>query len=304
MNPDLSYSLVNVPSRTPGTYLDVACWKPNIPGPFPVIIAGHGMTLTKDAGLKAFAQRWATNAGFASLLMDYRGFGSSGGEPRNLVSLKNQTEDFLSVVEWVKANSDQFRVDKIVVMGSAMSGLNVAELVVRCKDLAGGMAHCPLLDGYATLMSLDPNPRLLFWAAVDCAKSWLGLAPLYVPAVGKPGEFAFINSPTSYTGFTKMYEKGDRPFSEMPNVLAARLAFEVFSARPGLMLKNAKSPMLIVMAEEDDMIPVAITRDVVAKSCGKVEFVAAPGGHYDVMEGGKGFETNISAQVDFLRRLL
>lgn len=108
-------------------------------------------------------------------------------------------------------------------------------------------------------------------------------------------------------GFTKMYEKGDRTFSEMPNVLAARLAFEVFSARPGLMLKNAKSPMLIVMAEEDDMIPVAITRDVVAKSCGseccasallrssviftdvsaEVEFVAAPGGHYDVMEGGK-----------------
>lgn len=180
------------------------------------------MTLTKDAGLKAFAQRWANNAGFASLLMDYRGFGASGGEPRNVVSLKNQTEDFLSVVEWVKANPGQFRVDKIVVMGSAMSGLNIAELVVKCKYLAGGMAHCPLLDGrshtvivpfmtyrtdrllrlpgYATLMSLDPNPRLLFWAAVDCVKSWLGLAPLYVPAVGKPGEFAFINSPTSYAG--------------------------------------------------------------------------------------------------------
>lgn len=94
-----------------------------------------------------FRRRWATDAGYASLIFDYRGFGDSGGEPRSLVSLEKQYEDYLAVINWARTKSEMFHSDKIVVMGSATSGLSVARLVVEESGLAGGMGHSPLLDG-------------------------------------------------------------------------------------------------------------------------------------------------------------
>lgn len=103
-------------------------------------------------------------------------------------------------------------------------------------------------------------------------------------AVGKPSEFAFINSPSSYpgklpwwcllqdlhlaAGFVKMFDQGSVPFSQVPNLIAPRAAFDILGARPGLHLKNAKCPMLVVMAEEDDLNPAKVTSDIVANSDG------------------------------------
>lgn len=294
---------IRVPTLKENIYLDAWHFCPPGPGPFPVVIAGHGMTLIKDAGYAPFAERWATAAGFASVVFDYRGFGTSGGAPRDVVDLSEQTRDYRSCIEWVRARPELFRADKIVVMGSAMSGLCVAELILSDPALAGGMAHSPLLDGYATLSQTTPNLRLLFWAAVDYVGNILGLPPVYVRAVGHPGEFAFINSLSSYRGFVDMYHRADLRFEDMPNVLAPRLAFQVLSARPGLNLKDAFCPMLVVMAEDDDLIPPFVTRKIVDDAQQRVTLVVSPGGHFDIMPGGKGYETNINAQVKFLQSL-
>ena len=60
-----------------------------------------------------------------------------------------------------------------------------------------------------------------------------------------------------------MYEHGTikKTFSEADNLLAPRLAFEMMSWRPPL--KDAKSPLLIVAGQEDDMIPMHVTQKVV-----------------------------------------
>ncbi|KIJ33196.1 hypothetical protein M422DRAFT_264913 [Sphaerobolus stellatus SS14] len=52
------------------------------------------MTVIKNAGLGTFGQKWASEVGLASLIFDYRFFGNSGGEPRNLLDLEKQLEDF------------------------------------------------------------------------------------------------------------------------------------------------------------------------------------------------------------------
>ena len=48
------------------------------------------MTLVKEAGFAVFGERWAKEAGYASLILDYRGFGDSEGLPRNFASLEKQ----------------------------------------------------------------------------------------------------------------------------------------------------------------------------------------------------------------------
>ena len=105
------------------------------------------MTLVKEAGLAVFGERWASEAGYASLILDYRGFGDSGGQPRNLLVLEKQLQDFRSVIEWARDRPDTFRTDKIVVMGSALAGLVVSKLLIHDPGLAGGIGHSPVLDG-------------------------------------------------------------------------------------------------------------------------------------------------------------
>ncbi|KAG2142362.1 Alpha/Beta hydrolase protein [Suillus clintonianus] len=292
-------SLVRIQVR-----LDVWYYRPAGNGPHPVVIAGPGLTATKDAGLAAFGERWARDAGWASLIFDYRGFGDSEGEPRNVVDFESQLQDYQSVMSWARSRPQDFLADRIVVMGSAASGLQVAELVVNDGALAGGMAHCPILDAKATLTSTSTNLRLLFWAGVDCARKGLGLSPIFVRAVGNPGEFALLSSPSSLPGFTSMFAQGSTPFSGAPNLIAPRFVIDALGVRPGLRLKDARCPMLIVMAEEDDLIPASITRKMVDDADGRVQLVVVPCGHFEIMKGGKGFEANITAQVKFLQGLL
>ena len=69
------------------------------------------------------------------------------------MTLGRQKEDYETVLRSVRARPELFRDDKIVVMGSALSALTVAKLVLEDKALAGGMAHSPLLDGRFLVLS-------------------------------------------------------------------------------------------------------------------------------------------------------
>ena len=66
------------------------------------------MTVVKEAGMAVFGERWATDAGYASLIFDYRGFGASDGLPRNLLVLEKELQDFRSVIEWARARPEVF----------------------------------------------------------------------------------------------------------------------------------------------------------------------------------------------------
>ncbi|KDR70438.1 hypothetical protein GALMADRAFT_282207 [Galerina marginata CBS 339.88] len=282
--------------------LDVWVYKPSTEPPYPVVVAGHGLTATKEAGMASFGERWAIDAGFASVIFDYRYFGKSGGEPRNLVDFDKQLEDFRSVVEWVR-RQDIFLDTKIVVMGSAIAALNATRLALEDPAIAGVMVHSPVLDGFATVLAAGFNPWLIFWAIVDKIRSILGLSPLLIRAVGKGNEFAFLNSPSSYAGFVDMYKDSPVSFSDTPNLLSPSFVFQMVGIRPGLQLKNAKFPLLLVSPQHDDISPVSISKDIAREAPGNVTFVECQGGHFDVMPGGKGFETNIAAQVEFLRTI-
>ncbi|KAJ7477022.1 alpha/beta-hydrolase [Mycena galericulata] len=295
--------LVKIPSVDDGIALEAWLLTPSGTGPFPVVVAGHGMTAIKDAGLFTFGEHWTATAHYASLIFDYRYFGGSGGDPRNLVSLEKQQEDYQSVLRWVRLQPERFLNSQIVLMGSALSGLTVCQLALEDSGLAGVMAHSPVLDGYDTAMSLGFNPRLLFWAFVDNIKRKMGGSPLFIKAVGRPGEFAFLNTPSSYTGFVTMFAQGDTPFLSAPNLINPSVLFQIMNARPGRKLRDARCPVLLVIAKEDDIMPSSTVAEVAQIASDKVTIVEAPGGHYDVMHGGQGFEINIRAQLDFLGRL-
>ena len=71
----------------------------------PVVILGHGLGATREMRLDAFAERFA-QAGIAALAFTYRHFGDSGGQPRQLLSIKRQLADWDAAIAWVKNRRD------------------------------------------------------------------------------------------------------------------------------------------------------------------------------------------------------
>ena len=65
------------------------------------IVMAHGLGGTRDAGLEPYAQRFA-DAGFAVLLFDYRHFGASDGEPRQLLSVSKQLQDWRAAISFAE----------------------------------------------------------------------------------------------------------------------------------------------------------------------------------------------------------
>ena len=60
-----------------------------VTGKAPCVVMAHGTTGTMNFGLARYAQRFAA-AGFAVLVFDYRHFGASDGQPRQLIRVGRQ----------------------------------------------------------------------------------------------------------------------------------------------------------------------------------------------------------------------
>jgi dienelactone hydrolase len=58
-------------------------------GPAPCVVLAHGFSGVRDQRLDAYAERFA-QAGLAALVFDYRYFGDSDGEPRQLLDIRRQ----------------------------------------------------------------------------------------------------------------------------------------------------------------------------------------------------------------------
>src|SRR5512144_2103791 len=105
-----------------GTRCVATLYLPDGPRPLPCLVMGHGFTGTQDQ-LEPYAQRFA-EAGIAVLTFDYRHFGRSDGEPRQLVDCGRQEADWRAAV--VLARSlDAVDPQRIGLWGSSLSGSHV-----------------------------------------------------------------------------------------------------------------------------------------------------------------------------------
>ena len=81
----------------------------------PVVVMGHGFAGTKDSGLRPFAEGFQA-AGLDVLAFDYRGFGTSGGAPRQTISLERQLRDYHNAVD-AASGDDAFEGAVVVTAG-------------------------------------------------------------------------------------------------------------------------------------------------------------------------------------------
>lgn len=70
--------------------------------PLPVVVMAHGFGSVRALRLYAYAERFAA-AGYAVVVFDYRNFGDSEGEPRQVLDIAMQHEDWRAALDYARS---------------------------------------------------------------------------------------------------------------------------------------------------------------------------------------------------------
>src|SRR5712675_1773778 len=89
---------VRIPTAS-GDDIEAWLYLPEGPGPHPAVVMAHGIGAIKAGGLAPFAERFRQE-GFAAVVFDYRQWGGSAGQPREVLSFPRQREDYRTVIRW------------------------------------------------------------------------------------------------------------------------------------------------------------------------------------------------------------
>ena len=263
-------------------------------GPTPCVVMAHGFTGTRGDRLDAYAERFA-QAGMAALVFDYRHFGDSDGEPRQLLDIGRQLADWQAAVA-VARTLDGIDPERIALWGTSFSGGHVVATAAGDPRVAAVVAQAPFADGLATLLAADRRSaaKVTVAAVADQAAGLLGRPPVLRPAVGEPGSAAAMTSPDAEPGFRAIASPAWR------NEFSPRVMLRVGLYRPGRKAGALRCPLLVCVADDDAITPPAPAVRM-AEVAPRGELRRYPIGHFDIYTGAE-FEAAVADQTEFLVR--
>lgn len=262
----------------------------------PVIVMAHGLAGVKEMRLDAFAERF-TAAGYVCLVFDYRHFGASSGEPRQLLDIDKQLQDWRSAVAYART-LDGIDPDRVVVWGTSFGGGHTIITAAQDKRIAAAISQCPFTDGFASSFAIPPvsSVKVTALAVRDAIGARLGRPPVMVPSYGPPGSASLMSSPDSVAGVSALIPEGQH----VPKEVAARFALDIIRHFPGRQARKVSCPILFAICENDTVAPAKATQKYAAQAPrGEIKLYDA--GHFDIYVGAD-FERNVTDQLDFLSR--
>lgn len=266
--------------------------------PAPVIVMAHGLGGTRVMRLDAFAERFCA-AGYACLVFDYRHFGDSEGQPRQLLDVRKQLQDWKAAIAFARSRHD-VDASRVVIWGTSFGGGHVLATAADDDRLAAVISQCPFTDGLASSLALSPASSLKVTALAmrDQIGAWLGAEPVMVNTAGQPGEAALMTAPDAMPGYLGLLPPGRA--SAFPNHVAARFGLQIIRYFPGRCAAQIRCPVLFCVCEGDSVAPAAATLRH-AHRAPKGEIRKYANGHFDIYVGAA-FEKVVADQIAFLRR--
>lgn len=263
-------------------------------GPFPVIVMAHGLGGTRNMRLTAYAERFS-NAGYACLVFDYRHFGDSEGEPRQLLDINRQLEDWRSAVDYARGLKN---VDpkKVILWGSSFSGGHVLSIAAQDMEVRAVIAQGLFTDGLASALAMHPitSLKLTALAIADRLGGFFGAKPLMVKIAGRPKEIALMTAADAYDGYTNLVPKGAAAI----NAATARFALDIIRYYPGRRTTNILAPVLFQVCNNDSVAPAKKTLQHAERTPNK-EIKRYDYGHFDIYVD-EAFEVIVKDQLAFL----
>jgi uncharacterized protein len=255
----------------------------------PIVVMAHGLSGTRRDRLGAFAERFA-GAGIAAFAFDHRGFGDSGGEP-DLFHPTRQLEDWRAAIAFVR-ELPGIDASRVATFGSSMGAGNALAAAAHDQRVAATVSQVPFIDMLRQAHRSSPlvAARMLFAAVLG----------RHLPAVGQPGEAAFINAPGAEAGWRRVVSIGEE--SRWRDRVSARWLLGV-PYRPASHAATLHCPWLVCVGEADRVAKPG-PAIAAARRAPLGELRTYPDvDHFDIYDGPQ-HEAVLADQLAFLRHHL
>ncbi len=265
----------------------------------PVVVLGHGLGGTRDSGLEPFARAFAA-AGVEAFTFDYRGFGTSGGEHRQTVTLTAQVEDWQAAVA-AAAALPGVDPQRVVLWGVSLAGGHVLQVAAERSDIAAVVAVVPMVDGIAAMgHALKAHGALHLLKASGAGMSARVSAvrgkPKMMPLVGEPGQPGALTVPGALADYLSIAGPSWR------NEVRADVGLELGTRAPAQAAEKIRVPVLVQICDFDVSAPPQAAAK--AAFAARAEVRHYPGDHFDVFAGKPYHEPAVAHAVHFLTRYL
>ena len=262
----------------------------------PIIVMANGYGMEWQFGTDKFINAF-TQSGIATLNFDYRHFGESEGQPRQLVDIPGQQEDLLTAIEHAKA---QPWVDpsRIIVWGSSLGGGHAISVVAQSPSICAMVAqvpHCCSRAAFKTV-TLTNLWKGMSRAIVDAARSLFAAQPLLIPILSEPENYGVMN----YPGWLQSYTLLAKNSQTWKNTMPARSLLKGGDYRPIQVAESIQCPSLIVAAVDDAGVSIESVKET-AQRITQCELKMIEGDHFGVYYG-EPISDVIETELTFIKR--
>jgi fermentation-respiration switch protein FrsA (DUF1100 family) len=260
----------------------------------------HGFSAVKEMFLPAFAERFRA-AGFAVLLFDFRFLGESGGEPRGQVFPCEQHEDYRNALSWI-ASQPGIDGARLGLWGTSYSGGHTLHLAAFDRRVKAAVAQVPAVRAWPLLLGrlgragLD---ALLGMIAADRAERFASGKLSEIPVVAPPGQACVLGAPDAWQWFEK---SGASLAPSWRNAVTLESLEKMVEYDPtGAIELVSPTPLLVIGARRDSLIPVEELRAAVARAGEPKRYLELDCGHFEVYDTSPHFEHAVGAAVSWFR---
>lgn len=222
----------------------------------PVVVMGHGMGALKEFRIPAFAGRFVER-GLAVFAFDYRHWGGSEGEPRQLLVPHRQLEDWHAALAHIRG-LPQVDGQRLGIWGSSFGGAHVIHVAAEDPGVKAVVAQVLAADMARAVRGFGPAfmLRSTLMGLADALRGLLGMQPLYVQLVGRPDEFAVLNTPECWDGYMPLVNEG----APWENRLAARSLLFLPLYRAIKVADRVRAPTLLMAGVHDSLVSIEDVR--------------------------------------------
>ena len=288
---------VRIPTAS-GDDLEAWVYQPDGHGPHPAVVMAHGFAGVKAGGLEPFAERFCRER-FTAVAFDYRHWGGSSGEPREVMSIPRQREDYRTVIDRAAANPD-IDTKRIFIWGTSFSGMHVVETAATDVRLRGAIASARwLTDSPARIMcrSLD---------CCVCSRSVRSTSSVRWSDARRSTSPRARRLASSAQSLPRMPSRACRsllpPTARTGRTVSLPALYSVSARnRPVRKAADIRCPILLIVAETDTIAPIGPALRV-ADRASKNQLYRSRGGHYGPYKGGEDHDNVVRVEVEFLHR--
>lgn len=246
----------------------------------PVVVLAHGLGGTRDSGLVEFARAFAA-AGIDALTFDYRGFGTSGGADRQMVSLDAQVEDWKGAVAHARTLPG-VDPDRVALWGVSLAGGHVLRVAEGRDDIAAVVSVVPMVDGLAAMRHAYKAHGAVHLAKASVSGMVARVASKagrtrMMPLVAAPGQPGALTVPGALEDYLSIAGPTWR------NEVRADVGLELGGKEPAKAAAGVRAPVLVQICDFDVSAPPRAA--ALAAFDARADVRHYPGDHFDVFAG-------------------